>query len=171
MMARFVVLVALVVSLAGCVGSAGIGADGSATAGPETSVYELTCSPERGVEARAVLAKKASISNSKLRSGSGGPCSFTLEIGEMHSGDRTADKSIAAVSDALAVVAPVVGTLTGTKIKLSGERQQAQDLARQQQAALRAQQAGTRRLEAQRALLLQQQQAQSANRAAGNEAQ
>jgi len=152
-----------VAGLSGCVGQAGIGADGAVTAERESNavIYTRKSADGSEVSIQYLSAKKGELEGLRFSSNPNGQVSIDLD--RVASGDRTADRSIAAVEDSLAIIAPLAARVSGTKITLNSQRKQAQELRREEQARLRRQQALLRtelaekqRLEAERALLLEQ---------------
>lgn len=117
------------IPLTGCVGSAGIGADGSTTAGPETSVYRYTKTLADGTTAtaEAVVAKKAEVRGLRFTSNSDG--SVTMELESAESGDRQSDRLLDTANAALSAVNHIIGAGgLGAKFIKDAERKTARQL-------------------------------------------
>ncbi len=91
-MARLIALLIIAASLTACVGQAGIGADGSAAAERETSIYRYSKTLPDGtaVKAEAIIAKKAMVEGLHFASAADGSVVMTIDVAE--SGDRAIDK-------------------------------------------------------------------------------
>jgi len=165
-MCRLVILLSMMgalPALTGCVGQAGIGADGAVTAERESNavIYTRKSADGSEVSIQYLSAKKGELEGLRFSSDPNGQVSIDLD--RVASGDRTADRSISAVEDSLAIIAPLAARVSGTKITLNSQRKQAQELRREKQAELRRQESLRRtqemevkRLDAERRLLLEQ---------------
>lgn len=149
--------------LSGCVGQAGIGADGAVTAERETSVYRYTKTLPDGsqVTAEAIIAKKAQVQGLEFRTASDGSVVMLLDSAE--SGDRQGDKALETVNRSLAMMEYITGKGgRGERLALVQQRKTAKELRqesrnelRRQESLRRTEEAETKRLEAERQLLLE----------------
>jgi len=141
------VAVAGLVGLSGCVGQAGIGADGSATAERETSIYRYTKALPDGsqVTAEAIIAKKAQVQGLEFRSRSDGSVVMLLESAE--SGDRQSDKALEVAGRALAMFETITGPGgRGLRLSKQEDRRTATEKRREARAEQRRVEAESQRL-------------------------
>jgi len=163
-MCRIVIFLLAATALTGCVGQAGIGADGAVTAERETSIYRYTKTLPDGskVSAEAVIAKKAMVEGLEFRSGTDGSVVMLLESAE--SGDRQSDKALETANRALGMMEYITGKGgRGQRMALVQQRKTAKELRqesrtelRRQESLRRTQEAEIKRLDAERKLLLDQ---------------
>lgn len=163
MSTRLLLCVAATAGLSGCVGTAGIGADGAVTAERESNavIYERTGVDGSTIKIKYLSAKKGIMEGLDFDHRKDGTTHITLD--KVESGDRTVDRTIGAVEDSFAILAPVVEKLAGKKITLNTDRKRQQELRKEKQSELRRQEAlqateeaEAKRLEAERKLLLDQ---------------
>ena len=134
--------------LAGCVGSAGIGPDGAATAGPESNVIEyVTTHPDgSSTTVRYISAKKGQLEDLEFTKRLSDGSEVTMRLAHAESGDRQGDRALDTANRLAEAVTAVIGPGgLGNKMALvqgrktaKEQRDEARNERIRQQALLRA---------------------------------